>query len=149
MGHVVIIVGSHHNAPRIIYTHNHRHTQGSKYDDTCVREGMFVFSRLAGWLAGWPHRHLQTCTVSVCGGGGGGGRQRGGRMNARARQFSTAHTRTRVVVERDTTMGAPCEHAYGAAVGRRLFSYTSALSIVNNVSLIGVMRWRYGGGCER
>ena len=62
--------------------------------------------------------------------------------------FSTEHTRTRVVVERDTTM-APCEHAYGAAVGRRLFSYTSALSIVNNVSLIGVMRWRYGGGCER
>lgn len=52
MGHVVIIVGSHHNAPRIIYTHNHRHTQGSKYDDTCVREGMFVFSRLAVWLSG-------------------------------------------------------------------------------------------------
>lgn len=62
--------------------------------------------------------------------------------------FSTEHTRTSVVVERDTTM-APCEYAYGAAVGRRLFSYTSALSIVNNVSLIGVMRWRYGGGCER
>ena len=29
------------------------------------------------------------------------------------------------------------------------FSYTIALGILQNVSLIGVMLFRYGGGCER
>ena len=51
--------------------------------------------------------------------------------------FSTEHTQyAQEVVERDTTM----HHANTRmkAVGR-LFSYTSALSIVHNVSLIGFM----------
>ena len=29
------------------------------------------------------------------------------------------------------------------------FSYTIALGILHNVSLIGVMLFRYGSGCER
>jgi len=120
MGHVVIIVGSHHNAPRIIHAQPQTYTGQQVWWYLCA----WRYVCEAGWLAGWPHRHLQTCTVSYA--------------VVVAGNAAAVWMRARAVLNRTHTHKCGSRTRYHNGTMRTrvwcggrppLFSYTSALSI--------------------